>query len=296
MKQAILFNYFVDVEVCLNRLKMLRKFNPGMPIYGLYGGPPEKGESFASQIESKMDDSYIFSEDRTDVWRWANPDLLIAGWYRDRGKDLEWDTLVWVHWDQLILAPINEIFPNYRQGELLLTGVRPIKEVESWWHWVSKENIHYGYDHYMKFFNFIKDHYNYKDEPLACQGLLTIFPREFLERYSYMPNIEYGNIEYKFPIYAQIFGTPFCQAHKIEAYWEKDPDEANATPRAKCMTASKQQVPLRTVLNFMKEKNSQRIFHPYRRIYPLDGGDWLRLLRDKLFNRRYSRKHIKLKK
>jgi hypothetical protein len=38
MKRVVLFRFHQNREVCLNRLDLLRRYNPGVEIHGMYGG------------------------------------------------------------------------------------------------------------------------------------------------------------------------------------------------------------------------------------------------------------------
>ena len=36
MKKAILFRFYKEIDVCINRLKLIKKYNPELEIFGLY--------------------------------------------------------------------------------------------------------------------------------------------------------------------------------------------------------------------------------------------------------------------
>ena len=38
MKRIVLFRFHKDLNICINRLKLLHRFNPGIQIIGLWGG------------------------------------------------------------------------------------------------------------------------------------------------------------------------------------------------------------------------------------------------------------------
>ncbi len=48
---GILFWFYRDVGLCRNRLRLLRRRNPGTPIYGLYGGPRSDGSDSAPRSD-----------------------------------------------------------------------------------------------------------------------------------------------------------------------------------------------------------------------------------------------------
>ena len=94
MKLAILFWFYKEPEVCKNRLEILRQNNPKTPIYGVYGGNPQEAEQFESVLSPYLDDFHAFIEDKDSLWKWLQGDLLLTHWYRERGKDLDWDTIL----------------------------------------------------------------------------------------------------------------------------------------------------------------------------------------------------------
>lgn len=88
MKIAILFWFYKEPQVCENRLKILRKYNPDTPIYGLYGGDSKDENIHRSILNKYLDDFYVFNKKRDTNWKWLHGDLMITDWYRERGVKL----------------------------------------------------------------------------------------------------------------------------------------------------------------------------------------------------------------
>ena len=130
---SILFWFYKDSAVCINRLRLLRKYNPQIPIYGLYGGNSEEAPRFKTALGPYLDDFFHYTTPASEQWKWENGDLMIAAWYRNRGQFLPWRTLVVVQWDMLIFDYIEKVFEELKEGEILLSSVRPLSEVASWW-------------------------------------------------------------------------------------------------------------------------------------------------------------------
>ena len=267
MKLAILFWFYKDASLCLNRLQVLRKYNPDTPIFGLYGGDINQAEEFRGALKPYLDDFYAYSKDKDAQWKWRNGDLMIAQWQRDRGKDLAWDTLVIAQWDMLIIGAVEKLFPSLKQDEVLLSGLRPVKEVENWWWWLRQNSVER--QEYFEFMETIKATHPYHDEPLCCEFIVACLSKKFLDKYAQMPDAELGFLEYKLPIYAQIFGIPFCTAHPYKPWWADDPATRSLPLRAKILNADVYQVPLRMVFIHLLSRSGARIFHPYFRTYPL---------------------------
>lgn len=247
-----------------------------------------------------MDDFYTFDCDRDHKWKWVNFDVMIAQWYERRGKNLHFDTVVSLQWDQLILDSIHHLFPGLKPNEILFSGLRPAHEVMDWWYWVSKRDRpgappEYGYKTYTTFLNHLKEKYKYNDEPVFSQSFFCLLPRIFLEPFSRSDWSVPGYGEYRMPMYAQAFGVPFCQAHHVDAWWPSDPNrsqhpiperivESDRIPpyAERTLTAARIPLPLKEILKLSKGPNGQKLFHPYYRIYPVSPIDWLRLVRDKV--------------
>lgn len=253
---------------------MLRKYNPNTPIYGLYGGEPKEADQYSSILSSYLDDFYTFTQNKDSNWKWHLGDLLITDWYRERGKNLNWDTIIIVQWDMLIFGAVNDLFAMLKQDQILLSGLRPIKEVEDDWSWTSPSIIPGLREQYLNFLEYVHKKYDYNQEPLCCLFIVVCFPRSFLEKYSRVEQPELGFLEYKVPTYAQIFKTPFCTEHPFKAWWPGDP----ATRSAKTLNAKRHDVTIMTILRHLLDREGVRVFHPYRKIFPLRKGQWFWVL------------------
>lgn len=281
MKLAILFWFYKELEVCQNRLKILRHNNPTTPIYGLYGGDLAVVDQYKSALSPYLDDFYAFSETKDSYWKWIQGDLMITQWYRDRGKDLEWDTIAIVQWDMLVFGAVEQIFSMLEPGQILLSGLRPIAEVESDWQWTSPK-IPDRREQYLKFCEYIRKTHDYKQNPLGCLFIVVAFPRTFLAQYSNVSEPELGFLEYRIPMYAQIFGTPFCENHPFQAWWvDTDPVFRAKNPVKKAIDSlslrlnpnplnpAKREISLIPISRHLSTQNGARIFHPYNQIFPM---------------------------
>jgi len=182
MKLAILFWFYKEPEICQNRLEILRQHNPTVPIYGLYGGDLAAAVHYQSALSPYLDDFYVFSGAKDSYWKWIQGDLMITQWYRDRGHKLEWDTIVVVQWDMLVFGAVEELFSMLKQDEILLSGLRPVAEVENDWQWVSPK-IPDLRQRYLEFLTHVRKNYDYKQNPLGCLFIVVGFTRTFLDQY-----------------------------------------------------------------------------------------------------------------
>lgn len=290
MKLAILFWFYKEPEICKNRLELLRQHNPTVPIYGLYGGDPTVAAQYQSCLGQYLDDFYVFSEEKDSLWKWLQGDLMITHWYCERGKYLDWDTIAIVQWDMVVFESVEQLFPTLKPDHILLSGLRPIQEVENDWEWVSPK-VPERRQRYLEFLNYVTQTYDYKDEPLGCLFIVVCFPRVFLELYSAIAEPEFGFIEYRIPIYAQIFGVPFCQDHGFDAWWvDVDPVFRVKNPVRRALNSirlklnpnplnpAKREISLIPIYRHLSTKTGARVFHPYEQVFPTTRGEWLQAL------------------
>jgi hypothetical protein len=308
MKIAILFWFYKEIDICKNRLALLRQNNPNIPIYGVYGGDLSTVNDYKIQLDKLLDDFYAFPEDKDSQWKWLQGDLILTQWYRDRGKDLSWDTVVIVQWDMLVFGNIEHLFSMLKLDHILLSGLRPIKEVENDWLWVTPK-IPKHREQYFNFLEYVKKNYNYQQEPMGCIFIVVCLPRIFLEAYSKIDQPELGFIEYRIPMYAQIFDIPFCENHPFQAWWvDNDPifQSNNIFQRTinlvkirlnpNPLNPTRNDISLIPIFRHLNTQSGSRVFHPYQYLFPLKKQQWisaildefkrdLKWLSQKIFNR-----------
>jgi hypothetical protein len=258
MQLAILFWFYKEPGICQNRLELLRKYNPSSKIYGLYGGDVNLKHLFAKKLSRYLDDLFCFESNSDPSWKWQNGDLLITEWYRQRGRDLPWDSIVIAQWDMLIFAPVDKIFSTVPEGQILLSGLRSIEREAKDWVWVTSPE---GKKEYNRFLNHVRKHYNYNDDPIFCIFIVVVFSRDFLEEYSMINEPEIGFIEYRVPIFAQIFNIGIFTNHNFTV---SSPGESLSED----VLSLGRQIPFKNVLKNILSSSGARIFHPYHDYYP----------------------------
>lgn len=266
MKLSALFWFYKDVDVCRNRLQILRRYNPEVSIFGLFGGDASQADLFKSQLQNYLDDFFVFSDEKSAKWKWFNGDLIIADWYHQRGQFLSWDTIVVVQWDMLVFGRLSDIFAELGEGETLLSSIRTVEEVSAWWCWVNSSQPRYP-----EFVKRLRTEFNYSGALLCCQFVVVCFPRRFLERYAAL-RPEDGFIEYRVPTFAQAFGIPFCESKRFDCWWSDDPATKNISERDKILTAAPVKIPLSRIFIHLSRRNGSRIFHPFDRMFPINAS------------------------
>jgi hypothetical protein len=272
MKLAILFWFYKEPQICKNHLELIRRYNAITPIYVLYGGELEDADKYKLILGEYLDDFYVFTQNKSSSWKWHLGDLLITDWYSQRGKDLLWDTIIIIQWDMLIFGSVHELFSMLKKDSILLSGLVPIKKIENRWTWTSTSIAPEIREQYLNFLNYVKQKYSYAQEPLGCVFIVVCFPRSFLEKYASVEQPELGFLEYRVPIYAQIFETPFCVDHPFQIAGSGD---STTSKNEETLNAKRFDISLITIFKHLIDRNGARVFHPYRKVFPLKRSQWL---------------------
>lgn len=259
MKLVILFWFYKEADICLNRLELLKRTNPNLKIYGLYGGPQKKALFFRRVLGNYLDDFYVSSFHSPD-WKWMNGDLVILDWYAKRGRRLSWDSIAVVQWDMLVFGPLRKIFKGIKKNEIFLSGFRTItSKIERRWDWTKPRGAERA--NYLRFLEYVRKNYGYRAKARICLFILQVFPRAFFERYLRVKNRNVGMLEYKIPTYAKIFDIPVFRKN-LGVQWDggKKNRPLNAIPREIGAAYIKRQ---------LRKRGGWRVFHPYYREWPL---------------------------
>jgi hypothetical protein len=274
MNLAVLFWFYKDVDICRNRLKLLRKHNPALPIFGLYGGAPGETGRYEQALAPLLDDFFACFTEKDADWKWRNGDVAIAVWHRQRGQHLAWDTVVVAQWDMLVLDDVSRLVEGLRTDEVFLSGLRPIDEVIDWWPWVTRDRADYE-----RFQESFRARYGENAPLLACQFVGACLPRRFLDAYAAL-DLELGFLEYRLPSHAGALGMAFGACPRLECAWPNDPQRHGGDAAPVTLTAQKVAIDFTTILRQLWAPGGARVFHPYNRLFPVDVGSAFGLARD----------------
>jgi len=263
---GILFWFYRDVPLCRNRLRLLRRRNPSLPIYGLYGGPRGDAARFATELGPLLDDFWAFPGEHDVQWKWRNGDIMLGQWFARRGVTLQWDSVFLAQWDLVVVSPLDRLLPPMEVGDMLISGVRPVREVEAWWQW-TRGDARREYD---AFLAHVASRFGPVEDPLCCQFIGLVAPRSFMARYAEIDEPELGFLEYKIPIYSQVFGTPLVPDTCFRPWWPEEPATSGATRTESLVHAWRTPVRLPVMLYEARRSHGRRLFHPYHGIYPHD--------------------------
>jgi hypothetical protein len=260
---AVLFWFYRDLPLCRNRAELLRRDNPGVDIYGLYGGDTRDAPRFREALAPLLDDFWSFDEPAAPKWKWLHGDLMLAAWYEARGRELEWDHVFVVQWDMLLLEPVAELVPDLAPDDVLLSGVRPVRDVEPAWVW-SKG----GHEpEYRAFLEKLEATYG-PVEPMSCVFVVACLPRALLAAYRDLDG-DTGYIEYRLPTLARALGLRLVDDERFAAWRPADATSGPATRRQRFLNGSRRAVLLPSILLERSREDGARVFHPYHGLYPV---------------------------
>lgn len=250
MRRMILFRFHDRFDTCRDRIALIRRLNPGIKIHGLYGGPEGREDSLSDTIPVYAPSlSNQFQSGRTS-FMWKHNDLGIRAWYALFGRDLEFDMLHVLEWDLLVLEPVDKAFAAVGDGEVGLTGLRPLADAPRDWRWTNTEP---PVSEWKGLLAFARGKFGYDQVPHACQGPGMCFPKAFLERYADAGSdvLQLCHEELRLPLYAQVFGFKVVDTG-ITSDW--------TTPFFNCR---KVPIPRKTIETELAKRDGCRVFHPF---------------------------------
>jgi hypothetical protein len=200
LQRIVLFRFHTDFSTCSNHLDILRTLNPGMPIYGLFGGV---AQDFPNAKQLPLDHVWAIPLDDPH-WKWVNGDLCVRWWYTEVGRHTTFDMLHLVDWDLILLESLERHFASVRDG-IAMTGITPMEQVYDTWSWVAPIRGRYEW---LKLKAYVEHVYGYHHTPLAGFFCGASFSRQFLARYAQVEVPGWCNDEVRVPLFAQAFGLP----------------------------------------------------------------------------------------
>lgn len=251
-KWAILFRCHSADGTTVNHLEHVRRTNPEASLFVLYGGP---GATSFAVPTGLVDDMWI-NQGRSPAWSWQCGDLSVIEWFRENGRALQWDRLVVIHWDCLVMADFRTLFPRLRENQAYIHALRPLTpSAELAWWWTSPSNVDNRriFDWFrIKMF---EDH-GYLGPFYSANTAVMQLPRLVLERLDQVM-IDAGHDEYRLPTLAKILD--------IDLY----PSDALGDPKAaNPINASAAEIPEQYIKTQLRVPSGRRIFHPVYKPWP----------------------------
>lgn len=258
---GILFVYHFNWNICKERILLLRLLNPGVPIYGLYGGPDEDLPQ-TEEIAALLDDHWCYpnnpslSNESNADWKWLNVDIMICRWHEARGNTLPWGFIVVHPWDTLYLEPIKTYVDELKHPKqtMIYPQVRDtatLKAID--WVWTNSET-------FSRFEAYMNEYFPQSVQTIGTPMFIVILPRAVLHDIAGPLQKAPGMCEYRFPTLAKQFGADIvstAQLPPIEASAELKkfvwPDSTNP---------DKEEIKIETILEAFDRSPSIRLFHP----------------------------------
>lgn len=270
MELAILFWFYKKVDVCEDRLKLLKKYNPNLKIYGLYGGEEKEEEIFRKRLGKYLDDFYM-SKEKDSFKKWIEGEMVLVEWYKNRGKNLKWDSVVMAQWDLLSFKSFKKIFEGIKKDEIYLPNYGVVDpDFEERWSWTSKKkdderpkgnpNKPYGRKMYLEFKEHVNKNYKFNEYLPVSIFMIAVLPRIFFKRFSGLKNKKLGFLEYKLPTYAKIFGIK---------RFGRELDEISKCQNDFPMNAEEKEILKQDIELELSKPKGFRIFHPYFKKYKM---------------------------
>jgi len=256
MKRVILFRFHKAADVCEDRVKLLRQFNPAVEIYGLFGGKESEFNGVRETLRPCLENIYCI-RGKSSYWKRVHGDLAMRLWYQDIGKTLAFDTLHCVEWDLLLIGSLEEIFGHIPEDGVGLTSLTPLRDVEKDWYWLSRWALR---RQWRRLLGVAKARYGYQQEPFACEFPGACVPRGFLEEYSKAEIPEVCHDELRMPLFSQIFGFKLYNTGFRENRFNE--------LEAKFFNCDNREVRLSTMAEELAKNAGKRAFHPVRKVLP----------------------------
>lgn len=186
------------MDICANRIALLRRLNPSTPLFGLYGGAEPQNPRALD-----LDDDYAlpFTDAR---FKWEHGDLCLRRWYQDRGAALPFDMLHIVEWDLIMTKPIDALFSHVTDG-IALTDLKTLAAYrQEGWGWITNRE-----DQFTQLAAFIQKRHGVmldREKLLAGPFCGASASRAFCERYAAEEPPLLLHDEIRLSAYATAFG------------------------------------------------------------------------------------------
>lgn len=252
MKRILIFRFHKLPALCQDRIALLRKFNPNLEIYGLFGGEADQLKAAEQSLGPFM--SNIFSiAHHAPGWKWRYSDLALHEWFVNVGTSVTFDVATVVEWDLVFFKSIDEIYSHISPESIGLTGVRPIKDIGSDWAPTAIEPLSIEWQNLLAW---AQATWDYKNEPVGCLGPGCSVPRAFLEGYGDLRMPEVSTDELRLPLSAQLLGIPVVDTRLCRSWFlDRELEVFNTLKREVLAT---------TITRELSLPGGRRCFHPFR--------------------------------
>jgi hypothetical protein len=260
LRVVVLFRFHRDLSACQDRVRILRHFNPGHAIHGIFGGAASDFAE-AQRVVGPLLDGLFLTRSEDSRWKWLHPDLALKEWFRDWGHRLSFDFLIDHEWDLLFTAPLLDVYPRPSSTAVALSGRESMEMVKDSWWWCTSEPQATCFRSYLAF---MRSRYGIAEQLWASLGPGPMFPRAFVEKFSAAdhPKEIFAEVisEVVYPGFAQALGF---EVHDTGFHpgWSS---EAGTWEARRVFNCDDVPVSMRTIAHALKRGGERRVFHPVK--------------------------------
>jgi len=257
----ILFRFYKDFDVAKERIKILKYFNPELPVYGLFGGNSEDFETAAGILEDSMEGIWNFKPDKNPRWKWFHTDLMQKAWFRDAGHKIDFDFLFSYEYDLLTADSLFKIYPEINDETLALAAVELLDKVEDRWTWTSKEPFK---SKFAQFSEYMNENYGVGRQKYVCLGPGPLLSRKFIEKFAQTQDIDLVHEEVTYPAYAEAFGFKLMDNGLHPGFYKGSEAEK------RLFNCNGIEPSLDEIYGQLELPSGERCFHPVKAQVPLE--------------------------
>ena len=201
-RRIILYRFHDQFDVCRERLRLLRHFNPDVPIYGLYGGRREDWYDARQSVKDAVVHLHMWSA-ADPHWKWLHPELAVKEWFRAYGDALPFDLLYEYEYDMLVCAPLHELYPPLPANGLAFHAEALTESVASQWQWTTHRRFRRNY---LAFCDYLAKRYGVDSIEQRILGPGQLLTRKFLTAFCQLEDCDLVHNEIAYPAFAQVLG------------------------------------------------------------------------------------------
>ena len=257
----VLFRFYKDFDVVNERLRILRYFDPDLPIFGLYGGPIDEFGIAKKSLENNFENLWCFPENREPSWKWFHTDIMQKEWFRDFGYQVNFDFLISYEYDLLTLSPLRQLLPNINDTTIAVSALENLDEIKNTWNWTSRSPHKEKFE---KFSEYMKTTFGTEIQKTVCLGPGPVLPKKFMAAFSNTEDIDLVHEEISYPAYAEALGFNSMN-NNLHPGFHAPPEEESLFSCEKNAT-----VTLESINNELKKPKGRRAFHPVKYLVTLE--------------------------
>jgi hypothetical protein len=160
-----------------------------------------------------------------------------------------------MEWDLILLDSLDNLYRHIPKDTLGITGLIPLKKIESKWFWIRDEKQS---KQWKKLREFAKQNLDFEGDGYGSLGPGLCYPESFLERYNQVEIPDLCNDELRLPFIAKALGFEVMDTGFFKKWFSKK--------ELKYFNCNNIEISLESMMKQYKKKNGRRVFHPFRKL------------------------------